>query len=73
MEKMRLAEADAGVKVERVVDGLAVLVMGDPVGRRVGERIGSADDEAVEGQAGIERRAAEFVGVAAFVRRGGGR
>ena len=39
--------------------------MGDPVGGRMGERIGAADDEALEGQAGIERRAAEFAGFAA--------
>ena len=72
VQEMRLAEADAGMEEERVVERLAVLVMGDAVGRRVGERVRAADDEAVEGQARIERRAAELVAVAALVGNGSG-
>ena len=46
------------MEVERVVERLAALVAGDAVGGRVGERVRAADDEALEGEARVEGRAA---------------
>src|SRR5258707_10542289 len=57
---MCLAEADARVNVEGIEHHrIAALGAGYLFGRRVSERIGAADDKSVEGQAGVERRAAE--------------
>jgi hypothetical protein len=51
MEKMCLAEADARMEIKRIVDRLAVLGMGDPVCRRMGEGVGTTNDEALESEA----------------------
>ncbi|MGY4300822.1 hypothetical protein ACVWXN_008917 [Bradyrhizobium sp. i1.4.4] len=62
LEQMRLAEANAGMDVERIEhDGIAATPFGDLTSRRMRQRVGAADDEACKGQARIERRAAERV------------
>ena len=59
---MRLAEADAGMDVERVEHHrLAARRQRHLLGGGVRQRVGAADHEAVEGQPRIERRAAERV------------
>ncbi len=73
LKQMRLAEADAGMDVERIEHhGIAAPSFGDLACGRMGQRVGAADDEAREGQARIERRAAERV-VIGRDRRGRGR
>ena len=59
---MGLAEADAGVNVERIEHHrIATTSFGDLARRRVRQRVGAADDKACKGQARIERRAAERI------------
>src|SRR5664279_4962718 len=60
LEQMRLAEADAGMDVERIEHHrVATLAGGHLLGGGLRKRVGAADHEGLEGQAGIERRAAE--------------
>ena len=62
LQQMRLAEPDAGMDVERIEHhGVAAPPLRDLFGGGVRERVGAADDEGLEGQARIERRAAESV------------
>ena len=73
LQQMGFAEADAGVNVERVEHhGVAAASFGDLARGRMGQRVGAADHETCEGQARIERRAAERIMVGGH-RRGGGR
>ena len=59
---MGLAEADAGVDVERIEHhAVAAACLRHLLGGRMGERVGAADHERVEGQARIERRAAKRI------------
>ena len=69
VQEVGLAEADAGVEVERIVERLAALVPGDAVGGGMGERVRAADDEALEGETRIERRAGELSRLAALLGR----
>ena len=60
LQQMGLAEADAGMDVERVEHHrLAAPGQRHLLGGGMGERVGAADHEGVEGQPRIERRAAE--------------
>jgi hypothetical protein len=59
---MGFAKPDAGVDVERVEHhAVAAPSLSDLTRCGVGQRVGAADDETSEGQARIERRAAERV------------
>src|SRR5262249_57809676 len=59
---MRLAQTDAGMDVERIEHNrLAAPALRDLFCRRMGERIAASDHEGIEGEAGIERRAAERI------------
>ena len=72
LQQVRLAEADAGVDVERIEHHrLAAARHRHLLGGGVRQRVGAADHEGVEGQPQIERRAAERV-VAGGHRRVGG-
>ena len=62
VQQVRLAQADAGMEVERVVEGALALVAGDALGGGMGQGVGAADHEAREGEAGIERRTGEVAG-----------
>ena len=56
MLQMRLAEADAGMQVERIEAALlGEHGLGDLGGRRMRHAVGRTDDEAVEGVARVER------------------
>ena len=55
MHQMGLAEADAAIEEQRVEGHGARL--GDALGGGMGELVGLADDEILEGEARIERRA----------------
>ena len=60
LQQMGLAEADAGMDVERIEHHrVAAPGGGHLLGGGLRERVGAADHEGVEGQAGVERRAAE--------------
>ena len=62
LQEMRLAEAHAGMDVERVEHHrLAAPRQRDLLRCRMGERVGAADREGVEHQPRIERRAAERI------------
>ena len=52
---MRLAQADAAIEEQRV-EARAGRLLGDPAGAGIGEFIGLADHEGVEGEAGIDRQ-----------------
>src|SRR5205085_4630602 len=56
------------MEIERIVQRLAALMARDPIRRRMGERVRAPDEEALEGEARVERRAAHL-GLAAL-RRG---
>ena len=72
LQQMGLAEADAGMDVERVEHhAVAAAAFGDLARGGMRQRVGAADHEASEGQARIERRAAERV-MAGGYRRGRG-
>jgi len=59
---MGFAESHAGVDIKRVEHhGIAAPSLRDLARRGMGQRVGAADDEASEGQARVERRAAECV------------
>ena len=55
VDEMGLPQADAAVDEERVV--VVARLVGDRLGRRVGELVARADDEVVEGVLGQQRRA----------------
>ena len=60
VQEMRLAEADGGVDVERVIaTPIAHYRIGDLHGARMRHAVRGADDEALESVARIERRALE--------------
>ena len=62
LDQMRLAEADRGMDEERIVGNrLAGTGAGDLLGGGMGERVGPADEEGVEGHAAVERRAGQIV------------
>ena len=62
LQQMRLAEAHAGMDVERVEHHrLAAPRQGDLLRCRMGERVGAADRESIEHQPRIERRATERI------------
>ena len=63
MHEVRLAEADAAIKKQRVeADGAA---FGDATGSRMGQFVGFAHDEGVEGEARVERCARHLIMVGA--------
>ena len=56
LQKVRLAEADAGMNIQRIEHhGVAALRARDLFRRGMRERIRAADDEKVEGQAWVKR------------------
>jgi hypothetical protein len=60
LQQMRLAEANSGMDVEWVEhDHVAAPRLGDLLGGGVRQRVGASDHEGLEGQARVERRAAE--------------
>jgi len=59
VHQVGLAEADAAIEEQRVEGDRATF--GDPTGGGMGELVGLADHEAVEGEARIERRAGQIV------------
>jgi hypothetical protein len=60
LQQVRLAEPDAGMDVKRIEHHrVAALGGGHLLGGGLGERVGAADHEGLEGQPGVERRAAE--------------
>ena len=65
LEKMGLPQSDRGMEIERIVEQrVRRSRAGDPLGLRVGELIGPADEEIRENQAPVQRRTSESFGLA---------
>ena len=70
VQQVGLAQPDARVEIERVVERALPLVIGDPLGGGVRQGVRASDHEAREGQPRVERRAAEIAPGLAAARLG---